>query len=274
MGKIQIPRPKTSGAPAFQAAQRAFAPARRGAIQPKLTLGPVGDHYEKEADSVAHQVVQEMAAPGVTQRANDDDDLLDTKLLPGAVQRDDDDLDEIDMKPLPGAVHRAPEDEVDDVLKKPAAGAVQRDGGAGGGPIGSDVESSIEGARSGGRGLDKEVRASMEPAFGADFSGVRVHADAKADALNHSLQARAFTTGQDVFFRSGEYNPGSSGGKELLAHELTHVVQQNGSAVMKKPDPGATTPLGSYLGSREGNRNVPVVGNRFGAPGKAAAAEE
>jgi len=271
MGKIQIPRPKTSGAPAFQAAQRAFAPARRGAIQPKLTLGPVGDHYENEADTVAKQVVQQMAAPGVTQRV-DDEDMLDTKLVPGAVQRDDE-LDEIDRKALPGGVQRAPEDELDDVMKKPVAGAVQREGGAGGGPIGADVESSIEGARSGGRGLDKEVRASMEPAFGADFSGVRVHADAKSDALNHSLQARAFTTGQDVFFRSGEYNPGSSGGKELLAHELTHVVQQNGSTVMKKPESGAT-PLGSYLGSREGDRNVPVVGNRFGTPTKAVASDE
>jgi hypothetical protein len=75
----------------------------------------------------------------------------------------------------------------------------------------------------------------MEPAFGADFSGVRVHSDSKAHGLNQSLQARAFTTGQDIFFRGGEYNPGSSAGKELVAHELTHVVQQNGPAVAKKP---------------------------------------
>jgi hypothetical protein len=74
----------------------------------------------------------------------------------------------------------------------------------------------------------------MEPALGADFSGVRVHADAGADALNQSLQARAFTTGQDVFFRQGAYNPGSSSGRELLAHELTHVVQQNGDEVRTK----------------------------------------
>jgi len=249
MGKIQIPRPKTSDAPAFLGASRAFAPARRGAVQTKLTLGPVGDHYEKEADTAAHQVVQQMAAPGVTQRASQDDELLDTKLLPGAVQR-------------VGAPPK--DDELDKVMTKPAAGAVQREGGAGGGPIGADVESSIEGARSGGRSLDKGVRAAMEPAFGADFSGVRVHSDAQSDSLNRSLQARAFTTGQDVFFRSGEYNPGSSGGQELLAHELTHVVQQNGSTVMKKPESGGPTPLDSYLGSRVADRDVPVVGNRFG----------
>ncbi len=68
-------------------------------------------------------------------------------------------------------------------------------------------------------------------AFGADFSGVRVHTDAQAHQLNQSIQAKAFTTGQDVFVRQGAYEPGSRGGQELLAHELTHVVQQKGEVV-------------------------------------------
>jgi hypothetical protein len=58
-----------------------------------------------------------------------------------------------------------------------------------------------------------------------------VHADAEADALSRSLNARAFTTGTDIFFSQGAHNPGSSGGRELLAHELTHVVQQTGDEV-------------------------------------------
>jgi hypothetical protein len=70
----------------------------------------------------------------------------------------------------------------------------------------------------------------MEQAFGADFSGVKVHTDGQSDQLNQSIQARAFTTGQDIFFRQGQYEPGSKGGQELLAHELTHVVQQNGGS--------------------------------------------
>ena len=90
------------------------------------------------------------------------------------------------------------------------------------------VERSIDQARGGGQGLDQRTRGQMESAFGADFSGVRIHTDSRADSLNHSLSARAFATGRDVFFRQGEYNPGSSGGRELLAHELTHVVQQMG----------------------------------------------
>ncbi|MBE5231759.1 MAG: DUF4157 domain-containing protein [Microcystis aeruginosa PMC 728.11] len=92
-----------------------------------------------------------------------------------------------------------------------------------------EVEAAIEQARGGGRSLDSGIQRQMESAFGTNFSGVRVHTDSTADALNQSLSARAFTTGQDIFFRQGEYNPGSSSGKELLAHELTHVVQQTGT---------------------------------------------
>ena len=106
--------------------------------------------------------------------------------------------------------------------------------GQGEGEAAQDVEQAIQRARGGGQALDGGVRAQMEPAFGSDFSGVRVHANAEADTLNHSLSARAFTTGQDIFFRQGAYNPGSSSGRELLAHELTHVVQQNGDQVQRK----------------------------------------
>jgi ribonuclease HI len=80
----------------------------------------------------------------------------------------------------------------------------------------------------------------MDRAFGSDFSGVRVHTDDRADRLNRSLDARAFTTGKDVFFRQGEYQPGSPAGNKLLAHELTHVVQQteNVRAKMTIGQPG------------------------------------
>lgn len=102
-----------------------------------------------------------------------------------------------------------------------------------------EVEQTIQQARGGGQALDHSVRTQMEPAFKADFSGVRVHTDGQADNLNRSLSARAFATGQDIFFKQGEYNPGSSTGRELLAHELTHVVQQNGAAVQTKLTVGA-----------------------------------
>jgi hypothetical protein len=99
-----------------------------------------------------------------------------------------------------------------------------------------DVERTIESSRGAGHALDNGVHAQMGQAFNADFSGVRVHTDAAADGLNQSLSARAFTTGQDIYFRQGEYSPGSSGGRELLAHELTHVVQQNPNTIHTKSD--------------------------------------
>jgi len=70
------------------------------------------------------------------------------------------------------------------------------------------------------------VQRQMESGFGPSFGEVRIHRDATADKLTRSVQAKAFTTGKDIFFQRGEYNPGSSADNDLLAHELTHTVQQ------------------------------------------------
>jgi hypothetical protein len=105
-----------------------------------------------------------------------------------------------------------------------------------GGDVSNDIEGEIEGARGSGQAMDDNTRGNMESAFGADFSNVRVHTDKQSGNLNNAVQAKAFTTGQDIFFNQGQYNPGSSSGQELLAHELTHVVQQNGASVQKKEE--------------------------------------
>ena len=93
----------------------------------------------------------------------------------------------------------------------------------------ADVENRIQHSRGQGQPLGESVRAPMEQVFGADFSRVRIHTDGESHELNQAVQAKAFTTGQDIYFRGGAYEPGSRGGQELLAHELTHVVQQNNS---------------------------------------------
>jgi hypothetical protein len=111
--------------------------------------------------------------------------------------------------------------------------------GQGEGDVTPEVEAAIQRERGGGQALDSAARAQMEPAFDADFSGVRVHTGGQADTLNRDLSARAFTTGQDIFFKQGEYSPGNAGGRELLAHELTHVVQQDGDRVRRKLTVGA-----------------------------------
>ncbi len=102
--------------------------------------------------------------------------------------------------------------------------------------VSPDVERTIDRTRGGGHPLDSAVQKQMGQAFNADFSAVRVHTNAESHALNQNLNARAFTTGKDIYFRQGEYNPGSSAGRELLAHEMTHVVQQNGEAIQTRKD--------------------------------------
>ncbi|MEM6253777.1 MAG: DUF4157 domain-containing protein [Cyanobacteria bacterium P01_D01_bin.156] len=94
-----------------------------------------------------------------------------------------------------------------------------------------NFENQLGQHKGGGRPLSDETRAYMEPRFGADFGSVRVH---EAPTLASSIQAQALTHGQDIYFNSGKYNPGSSSGKELLAHELTHVVQQVGGTAQAK----------------------------------------
>ncbi len=114
---------------------------------------------------------------------------------------------------------------------------LQRDGSPDSkGDVVPGVERAIESSRGGGQSLDDGVHTQIGNALNADFSGVRVHTNAEADDLNRSLSARAFTTGQDIYFRQGEYNPGSSRGRELLAHELTHVVQQNPDQVQRQSE--------------------------------------
>ncbi len=96
------------------------------------------------------------------------------------------------------------------------------------------LEKTIQSARGTGQQLDNGVRERMESSFGADFSTVRIHTDSRADFLNQKLNSHAFTTGRDIFFRQGNYTPGTSAGRELLAHELTHVVQQNKDEIQSK----------------------------------------
>ncbi len=167
------------------------------AVQPKLTIGQPNDKCEQEADRVAKEVVQRINAPqSSTTRFNNPDPNTTGNGKP-----------KLQLKPI-----------------FQRRSAIE-------GEATPDLESLINRARGGGQSLDPGLQRKMGQAMGADFSRVKVHTDSQSDQLNKSIQARAFTTGQDVFFRQGAYQPGSRNGQELLAHELTHVVQQNGEAV-------------------------------------------
>ena len=216
-----------------QAVHRAV---QRAVIQRKMTLGPVGDKYEQKADAVAKQVVQTIntpkAPPVQRQEAGDE---LQMKPFPSAIplppistlqrQQEEDALQlkpsrlkpfQSNLPPFPFLQRQEDEEELQ----------AKGDSMLAGGELSGDLENSVQQAKSGGQPLGDGVRGSMEQAFNADFSSVKVHTDSQSDTLNRSISARAFTTGQDIFFRGGEYNPASSAGKTLIAHELTHTIQQ------------------------------------------------
>ncbi len=104
-----------------------------------------------------------------------------------------------------------------------------------------DVSKQIQSSMAGGSPLPSGVRAFMEPRFGSDFSGVRVHTNDHAARLSANLDAHAFTVGNHIFFGNGKYQPESHAGKELIAHELTHTIQQGASAPHSTPTPQRDT---------------------------------
>ena len=181
--------------------QRGSALQSKSAIQAKLTIGQPGDKYEQEADSVAAKVVNQINSPQFQQQGQ-------------AVQHQEGKEENLQAKSILQR-RQAP-------IREEAS---------------TNFESDLNRAKGSGQSLDKGLQQSMGQAMGADFSGVKVHTDAQSDQLNKSIQARAFATGQNVFFKRGEYNPRSRGGQELIAHELTHVVQQSGGAVQRLLSP-------------------------------------
>jgi hypothetical protein len=251
-------------------------------VQAKLTVGKPGDKFEQEADRTADNVMRmptpQAAGPEKLQRQPEDkvqrrreeqilraaapDDKIqkapaaerkiqrrqDEKILRAA----DDKIQKAGLPPLRAEeqILRAPDDKVqkadDHTLQKaPAEGEqLQREAAAGGGApaVSGNVQSAIHGKTTGGEPLAADVRAHMEPRFNADFSNVRVHHDAESASLNNQLSARAFTYQNHIFFSRDQYQPGTSGGQHLLAHELTHTIQQ-GHSVQRSPQVSvATTP--------------------------------
>ena len=181
-------------------------------VQAKLVVNPVNDQYEREADRVAEAVVPASGAAVQRQAADEKEE------------------EEVYAKPASGApgpaLQRQAEDEEEkeeeEVSTKPAGGRR---------PVASaDLEARVQAQRGGGQPVGESTRASLEPHLGLDLSDVRIHADAEADEMSRQLNAKAFTTGKDVFFRSGDYQPGTTEGQKLLAHEMTHVAQQSEGA--------------------------------------------
>ncbi len=235
-------------------------------IQSKLTIGQPGDAYEQEADAMADKVVQTINQPQTNHEipgsqqlvqpkceACAKDEGLNTKLQMQAeeepvVQTQAEEEEPVQMQEEQEQVQMQTEEEEtvqaqveDEETLSPKLQAHQ------GVTTQPDQGLPQTLAQSSGQGfaLGESNRHAMEAAFGADFSQVRIHTDARAVQMNQQLGAQAFTHGRDIYFNRGKYNPGTSTGQHLLAHELTHVVQQgqgNTSMINKACLPAASCP--------------------------------
>jgi len=137
-----------------------------------------------------------------------------------------------------------------------------------GGWLAPHVATEVDAARGGGTGLPEHTTADLGRFLGADFSAVRVHTDTRADELNRAVQATAFTSGNDIFFSRGSYQPDSASGRELLAHELTHVVQQATGAAggaNRVSDPGEPAEVQAREVARTAVARTPTAGVPAGA---------
>jgi len=138
-----------------------------------------------------------------------------------------------------------------DCGKEEKKGVMRAESGAGPAPVEAPpvVHEVIGGA---GSPLDSDARSFMEPRFGHDFGSVRVHTDARAAESARAVNARAYTVGSHVVFGAGEYDPSGSGGRHLLAHELTHVVQQGASHGVQRQLAGDDIAKGTCPVKKEG----------------------
>jgi hypothetical protein len=199
------------------------------AVEP-LAINEPGDRFEREADSVADQVMKAPASP-VSRTAGG----LQRKCAACAEEEEEQKLQRR-IAPSPEGSHlqrkcAACEEEEEEQLQRKEDGG----GGGGGGAAPGIVHDVLRGP---GRPLDAETRAFMEPRFGYDFSSVRVHNDSRAAESARAVNASAYTVGPHVVFGPGQHAPSSDAGRKLLAHELTHVVQQGAAAEGVQRSPG------------------------------------
>jgi hypothetical protein len=175
-------------------------------IQAKLTVGAPDDEYEQEADAVADRVMRMPAA----------DSAIDEETQAPAVQRVCDACED-ELQRQAEEDEEEEEEEEEPVQAKSQAGKDAHTGG--------DAHTAVSNVR-GGEPLSDGMRAYFEPRMGYDFADVRVHTGTQANEVSRSINAKAFTHGRDIAFADGHFQPEAENGRHLLAHELTHVVQQ------------------------------------------------
>jgi Domain of unknown function (DUF4157) len=232
-------------------------------IQAKLEVSKPADVYEQEADRVAEQVMR-MPDPNAMNKAEigkqrdgiqiqrecakceeelsrqamneeDDEAMMQTKKLSRQAMNEEDDEAMMQTKEISG---QTPE-------------------------LRPEIEDGVQALRGGGQPLPQSARAFFEPRFNQDFSQVRIHTDQRAAESAKSVNALAYTVGRDVVFGSGQYSPETPAGQRLLAHELTHVVQQRGVDTNRLDQAGrhqAQTPSLQRQGARRRSHRFTAEG--------------
>ena len=172
-------------------------------FQPKLHVNTPGDRYEKEADMMADHVMRNVDTnPAITY-----------------------------THPTASVQRKCAACEEEEKLQRKEKSVTSN--------TPSNLNSQLSSTKSGGRPLDSSTLSSMNHSFGVDFSGVRVHSGSQASKMNEHIQAKAFTHGKDIYFNQDQFQPTTTEGKRLLAHELTHVVQQGkagANIIQRAPD--------------------------------------
>jgi hypothetical protein len=184
--------------PAFEFSKENFESQKPLLIQPKLSVGAVDDPFEREADAMADRVMR----------------MPETSFI---------------QRKCASCEH----EEEEQIHRKITSFIQKQVNGSEGGIATESVTNQINASRGGGNRMSENTLSFMESHFGTDFSGVKIHTDSNAVQMSRELNAQAFTVGSDIYFNSGKYAPDSDSGKHLLAHELTHTVQQ-GDGVERK----------------------------------------
>jgi hypothetical protein len=238
-----IDQPASAHPAEILALQRQFGnQAVQRLIQRKVTVGAANDPLEVEADRMADKVMGASQSADIHRSAHEEEEVQTSRLQRQGeeeeiqTQRADirrcGDVEQVQTRRIQ---RQADEDELqtkradiqraapeEEEVQTQRQGKDRSDSFE----AGADVESDLHKEKGSGAPLPGDVRGFMETRFGADFSGVRVHADGAAAKLNRKVSAQAFTHGSDIYMGDGKFRPDTSDGQHLLAHELTHVVQQ------------------------------------------------
>jgi len=204
--------------PAARSAPGILRSITGSSLQTKLSVGSAADSYEHEADRVADAVVRSPSslpasmASTITPLA---------QRMPDSTSRKD---DEKHLQKKGKDIFDDKKDKDDKLAQKKTAAADAHLQSTG---VPAHVESQIACLSTGGDRMPSEQQSFFQSRFGYDFRDVRIHTGAGAQSAAAALNARAFTVGQHVFFGSGEYRPQTSEGRHLMAHELTHTIQQS-----------------------------------------------